>query len=1214
MLKHLKYLFTGIVMLCYSISGTVYSQCLSGNYTVGTASSNYLTLTSAINDLVVKGMCGTVVFNIKRGGYGEQVSIPSITGNSSVNKLIIQSESLNRDSVYLNVSNVNINYVIQLNGIQYVSIKHITLTGNALIPLIDIKPGSNTVEIENNNFQSGGGDIITGTSINDIKIKNNLFNKCSTSVNLSSVTSSGSVVIEGNTMTDGKLYFVKLLGFKYIDINKNFLKNVTNSVTNNAVQINNGPTDSLRITSNNIQTTDRALKLNNSHPLYGGVIANNMISPTAWQTAINDACHFYDCSNMKFYFNSIFYGQGREKALLFDVSVSNFDIRNNIIAGDSTNYSVYFNVSPVSFVMDYNNIAGDIRYKTVVDSTGLNHHLYKFTPYFKNQYTDLHLNSDINLDSKGVPIPGINNDIDGDVRSALTPDVGADEFNPFNNDAGTFKLFPLNNTCDSIDSVFVQLKNFGYSPLTSCTINWSLNNNIMPSTNWLGNIATLQIDSPFFVGVFTKTINGGPYAIKVWPSQPNGVADSISRNDTISRTYYTRIMAGTYIVGGSSGYDYLNNETVIDDLNLRGICGNVVFQFRSGLYGTYGKIIGDILGTSVNDSIIFETFPGDVGYATISRNCFNPTVYNFAIGLDGTKHFTLRNMKFQRPCTSTGYTRVMSINNASHINIINDSLFVPSNLYTWPAAEADNQLISLTGNNDNINIVGNTLNGGMVVMDSHIYGKNYFVKGNVFGGQKSFGFRLSNIDSLVFMNNKRKPNYIYSYQYAPSLILTDINKMLKIWGNDIASVEINDCISDSANWFMFVNNRVMGIQRFTVDFDNCKYIKVLHNTLYSDGKQQGSPILIDEGPYEIFNNIFVAGPCPQMPCAPDVPLYRSISGVTYESDYNCFYSVDSAVYGGSVKFKLNQVHGFGKETHSIFVEPLYTWHAFIYKTYGPWQLNGKGKSMPLIKTDIFDNLRDSLYPDMGVDEFDGVNNINDTLTNATCNGVCDGSIKVTHAIQHPPYTYQWSAGNQTTLSVTGLCPGEYTLTVVDSLNDSTLINITIKSNITIVLSHTTTASSNGLADGVAIVNASGGSMPYTYLWNDSQNQTTSAATGLLPGIYSVTVSDANGCYDTANVTVIAMYTGINDDASLSDLVSVFPNPHTENFTIIITGYIGKNCTAVIYDIYGNIVRRLPVTQSGNEIVNTTHLSQGVYYLQIENGGEVIHRKVLTKTN
>lgn len=70
-----------------------------------------------------------------------------------------------------------------------------------------------------------------------------------------------------------------------------------------------------------------------------------------------------------------------------------------------------------------------------------------------------------------------------------------------------------------------------------------------------------------------------------------------------------------------------------------------------------------------------------------------------------------------------------------------------------------------------------------------------------------------------------------------------------------------------------------------------------------------------------------------------------------------------------------------------------------------------------------------------------------------------------------------------------------------------------------------TATTSGLDDicsagiGEATATGNGGVAPYTYQWDDPNNQTSATATGLLAGTYNVVVTDANGCSANANITI-----------------------------------------------------------------------------------------------
>ncbi|MFH1321191.1 MAG: gliding motility-associated C-terminal domain-containing protein [Bacteroidota bacterium] len=135
-----------------------------------------------------------------------------------------------------------------------------------------------------------------------------------------------------------------------------------------------------------------------------------------------------------------------------------------------------------------------------------------------------------------------------------------------------------------------------------------------------------------------------------------------------------------------------------------------------------------------------------------------------------------------------------------------------------------------------------------------------------------------------------------------------------------------------------------------------------------------------------------------------------------------------------------------------------------------------------------------------------------------CYGLCDGYAIVSASGGTGAYTYLWDAGGQTSDTATGLCAGNYTVTVTDSINCDTIKAITINEpNELIETIAGTDISCNGNNDGAADLTVTGGTPPYSYSWSNSA--VTEDISGLSQGIYSVTVTDSMGCDTTDSVTI-----------------------------------------------------------------------------------------------
>jgi len=121
----------------------------------------------------------------------------------------------------------------------------------------------------------------------------------------------------------------------------------------------------------------------------------------------------------------------------------------------------------------------------------------------------------------------------------------------------------------------------------------------------------------------------------------------------------------------------------------------------------------------------------------------------------------------------------------------------------------------------------------------------------------------------------------------------------------------------------------------------------------------------------------------------------------------------------------------------------------------------------------------------------------------------------------------------------------------------------------------------------------GGTSPYTYWWSTSPTQTNQAATGLLPGIYTVCVTDSNGCQICGSDTVT--YPVSFAEISSENFIKVYPNPfHTSTFV-----HINSDRTSLvqlsIYDMMGKEIQKPELVSESAEIMN---LSAGMYILKV----------------
>lgn len=141
-----------------------------------------------------------------------------------------------------------------------------------------------------------------------------------------------------------------------------------------------------------------------------------------------------------------------------------------------------------------------------------------------------------------------------------------------------------------------------------------------------------------------------------------------------------------------------------------------------------------------------------------------------------------------------------------------------------------------------------------------------------------------------------------------------------------------------------------------------------------------------------------------------------------------------------------------------------------------------------------------------------------TVTATSTPGSCmasNGSITASASGGIAPYTYTWS-NNLSGQTVTGLSAGNYTVTAKDANGCSATFSVSIAQTAPLLTLIATNAACGGYVSLEAMV--SGGITPFTYLWSTGGTNTPSIAV-TVTGIYSVTVTDGNGCTSVKSISV-----------------------------------------------------------------------------------------------
>ncbi len=195
-------------------------------------------------------------------------------------------------------------------------------------------------------------------------------------------------------------------------------------------------------------------------------------------------------------------------------------------------------------------------------------------------------------------------------------------------------------------------------------------------------------------------------------------------------------------------------------------------------------------------------------------------------------------------------------------------------------------------------------------------------------------------------------------------------------------------------------------------------------------------------------------------------------------------------------------------------------------------------------------------------------------TPTLCFGSNEGTATIGATGGTTPYTYQWSgnSGGQTTPTAVGLASGTYFVTITDA--NGCVKNTSIFVDQPSPMSSSTSmnaVSCLGGNDGNATVVATGGTSPYSYLWdNNAGNQIAATAINLNAGTFVVTITDSNGCTRTDDILVTEPLTAVSTTISgfnvscnggSDGFASVFPTGGTGDYSYLWDANTGSQTSA-----------------------------------------------------
>jgi PKD repeat protein len=555
---------------------------------------------------------------------------------------------------------------------------------------------------------------------------------------------------------------------------------------------NNGtPSRRCQISNNMINvgtagTSNTAYGIYSNYPKYNDLVYNSVVvDGTSTGNTPYYGYYYYgtvpNIYNNNRIYNNNFINNGLGYAM-YVYGLDYIDIQGAVSGMDNNNYKTngsnifYFNGASFSSFSTWSSAS-------YMGSTMDTNSISLDPEFFSN--CDMHTLS-LDLDSTGIALTDYTEDIDGETRSTTKTDIGADEYTPPANNLGPQAILkPQAPAAAGMTDVWVTIKNFGKNTVDSSIVNYKIGKNgTVKSIKWKVSLSSLQSDTAKFTGSnqYLLTI-AAKDTLYVFTSEPNGVTDGYTLNDTIMKTT-CGALSGNFTIGGtSSSTNYATWQEATTTLASCGVSAPVVFDVAAGTY-TEQVLLNTVPGATGNNTVTFQSADRNPSSVTLQYASPLVSANNYTFKLKGAKRIILRDLTLATSSTNslTNYGNVITFDvngavtsdsNVLYNNIINGMNTNQTSSFWCP-------IISTNAMNNDNRVVKNTINNGSysmywngptpttpnlvmprgLVIDSNVLNNFYYI-GVVAQYQENVTITNNTITSNSPYGSKRGISFIY---------------------------------------------------------------------------------------------------------------------------------------------------------------------------------------------------------------------------------------------------------------------------------------------------------------------------------------------------------------------------------------------------------------------------------------------------------------------